>query len=217
MHRQLAVFHDVAIVGDFERGGSKLLDEQHRDFFLLQPPDDREHLFDEARRKPHRRLVQQQHLRLKHQRARHRQHLLFAARQRAGQLIAPLAQPRKQIIHPVDIALHVALGARTGQPCKRAEHEVVRHRQRWKHAAAFRRMRDAVFHDFVRGHPGNVLAAKHHAAALGLDHPGQRPQRGGLASPVRTDQRDELPLRNLHRNALQHLNFAVSGNQIFNL
>src|SRR5262249_23886807 len=52
-----------------------------------------------ARRKPERRLVEQQHFRLGHQCPAHGQHLLFAARERASNLRAPLLQPRKERQH----------------------------------------------------------------------------------------------------------------------
>ena len=51
-----------------------------------------EHLVLEQRREAGRRLVEEQHRRLHHQRPRHRDHLALAARQRARPLAAPLAR-----------------------------------------------------------------------------------------------------------------------------
>ena len=53
--------------------------------------DQREHLLDQQRRQAERRLVEDQQLRLGHQAAADREHLLLAARQRAGAL-APAAR-----------------------------------------------------------------------------------------------------------------------------
>ena len=60
--------------------------------------------------KPERRLVQQQDLRIGHQRAADRQHLLLAAGQGARDLAEPLPQPREQLEHARATALE--LGAR---------------------------------------------------------------------------------------------------------
>ena len=57
---------------------------------------DLEHLLDHQRRQAERRLVQQQHLGPAHQRAADRHHLLLAAGQRAGRIVALLAQDREQ-------------------------------------------------------------------------------------------------------------------------
>jgi hypothetical protein len=43
--------------------------------------------------------------------ARHREHLLFAARQRACQLIAPFLQARKQLDRAFEIGVDVAFRA----------------------------------------------------------------------------------------------------------
>ena len=56
-------------------------------------------LGDHRRHQPFGRLVEQQHLRLEAERARHGQHLLLAARQRAGALLQPLAQEREKVEH----------------------------------------------------------------------------------------------------------------------
>ena len=87
---------DVAAVGDRQRDVRVLLDDEHRDTRVVHLLDDLEAALDEHRREAHRRLVHQQQLRLRHQRAAHRDHLLLAARQRAGELGAPLVEEREQ-------------------------------------------------------------------------------------------------------------------------
>ena len=61
--------------------------------------DQREQLLDQQRRQAERRLVEDQELRLGHQSAADRQHLLLAARQRAGALALPLGEPREDREH----------------------------------------------------------------------------------------------------------------------
>src|SRR4029077_7351063 len=58
-----AVLHDVAVVGDIERHGGVLLDQEHGQAALFaQTPDDGEDLLDEPRRQAERRLVEQDYL-----------------------------------------------------------------------------------------------------------------------------------------------------------
>ena len=86
----LARLEDVGAVGPLERLGGVLLDEQHGGALLVDLRDDVEDLLDELGRQPHRRLVQQQQLRVGHQRAADGQHLLLAAGHRAGDLRSAL-------------------------------------------------------------------------------------------------------------------------------
>ena len=81
---------------DAERHRGILLDDEDRRALLVDRADDVEHLVDEHRRQAHRRLVHQQQLRPRHQRAADRDHLLLAARQRAGILVEPLLDAREQ-------------------------------------------------------------------------------------------------------------------------
>ena len=56
-----------------------------------------EHLGDDERREAERRLVEQQQPRPRHQRARDRDHLLLAARERAGRRVEPRGQRREEL------------------------------------------------------------------------------------------------------------------------
>ena len=99
----------------------------------------REDFVDDLRREAERRLVEQQNLRLGHQRAADRQHLLLTAGQRARDLPQPLAQPRKQSEHPVAAAFELrGVAQQIG-----AELEVFGDRHRGEDAAAFRHQHDA--------------------------------------------------------------------------
>ena len=85
MECDLAVHDDIAAVGNAERLGEVLLGHQHGQ---IEPVLELLDLVDGAahqdRRQADRRLVHQQNLRRQHQGAAERQHLLLAARHRAG-------------------------------------------------------------------------------------------------------------------------------------
>ena len=59
--------------------------------------------------------------------------------------------------------------------------------------------------------------SKRIAPVAGGLEPGDRAQRGGLAGAVRADERDELALLDLHRDALERLDVAVVGVDVVDL
>src|SRR5262249_53046946 len=92
-----AAVEDHDVVGHVEHELGVLLDQHDREPLGLQPPDRRHDLGDDLRRQPFRRLVHQQHAPVRHQRAPDRQHLLLAARERAGDLPSALPKPREEL------------------------------------------------------------------------------------------------------------------------
>ena len=128
MHSYAAVLQHVAVVGDVQRGGGELLDQQHGDALALEAANDVEYLFDQDRGKAHRRLVEQHHLGIQHQRTGNGQHLLLAARERPRQLVTPLDQAREHFHRLVEVGVDVAARSRPGVARKSAEADVVRHR-----------------------------------------------------------------------------------------
>jgi len=62
-----------------------------------------EHLLHDERRQAGRRLVHQQELRPRHQRAADRAHLLLAAGERAGKLLAPVLEAGKQLVDALEL------------------------------------------------------------------------------------------------------------------
>src|ERR1041385_3255844 len=103
VEHDLALFHDVPMAGDRERGAGVLLYQKYGDAEIaVDLADDGKYFLDQQRRQPHRRLVHQDHFRARHQRAADRQHLLLAAGEIAGQPGA-LFQARKIVENHVDI------------------------------------------------------------------------------------------------------------------
>ena len=212
VHHHAAVLQNVAVAREAQRHIGVLLGEQERHAFLVvEVFDDHENLLDDLRRQPHRRLVEQDHLRARHQRAADRAHLLLAARGVAGQRILALGQLGEIAIDHVDVALGrgLAVGPREG-----AGQQIFLDGEMAEAMAAFHHL-DAAAPDQIVGravvHLGAVEQdrALGDLAAFGMQQIGDRLQRGGLAGAVGPEQRHDAALRHVERHALEHQNDAV--------
>src|SRR5438132_1691258 len=95
--RDRAVDHDIAAMSELERMKGVLLDQEDRDpVARVEVAHDGKNLLRDQRRETERGLVEQQETRPSHERARDREHLLLAARERASALVAPFGEPRKE-------------------------------------------------------------------------------------------------------------------------
>src|SRR5712664_456485 len=94
---------DDRLVRNVERQLNILFDENDGLPFLLQSSDGATDFGDDQARMAFRRLIEQKHPRIAHQRAPDRKHLLFAAGERAGILCVAFTQPWKQGVNPVDV------------------------------------------------------------------------------------------------------------------
>ena len=81
-----ALHHDDRKIGDAEHDVCELLDHEDRDAGVGDVAHQAVELLDDEGGEAHRHLVEEQDGRLGHERPRHRQHSLLAARQRSGQL-----------------------------------------------------------------------------------------------------------------------------------
>ena len=124
-----------------------LLDEQHGRTLPVDLDDDIEDRLDQNRRESHRRFIEQEQRRMRHQRPADRQHLLLAARHRARLLRLPLGKARKKGEDAIEVA-GVDRAPREG-----AHFEIFQHRHARKYAPSFRRVRDAFRGNLVRLHP----------------------------------------------------------------
>ena len=175
---------------------------------LLDHPKDRLH---QLRSQTERRLVEQQDRRLRHQRARDGQHLLLAARQRAGVLLDALFQHRKKREDPLILGVGDPI-----LPQIRAQLEVVGHRQVGEDAAPFRHMRHAQGRDHVRLDACDVPPVVSDCAAPRLQQTGNRAQSSRLPRAIRPDECDDLSFLHEEIDSMQRGNGAVSDHQIAN-
>ena len=95
MVAHLPLFHDVDALARRERQRHVLFDQQDGDIFVVQDFDNVLDLGDHARHQAFGWLVEQDNFRFKRHGARDREHLLFAAGERAAGLIAHSASTGK--------------------------------------------------------------------------------------------------------------------------
>ena len=205
----LARLEHVAAVRDRQRDRGVLLDHEHGRPLLVDLDDDLEDPVDQDRRESHRRLVEQQQPGPRHQGAADRAHLLLAARERAGLLRLALLEPREQAVRAIEV-LGDAVGVRA---LVGAELEVLAHGHAREQAPALGALRDAELDDVVRRTAGDVVAREGDLPRPWRDDPVDRAQRGRLARAVRADQRDDLAVVHLERDALERLDAAVGRAQ----
>ena len=165
---------------------------------------------DNQRRQALRRFIQQQQLRIPHQRPADRQHLLLAARQEAAALVAAFRQHRKQLVHPVDRPMPRPLGR------ARRDVQVLPHAELGEDSPVLRHEPDAGARDAVRRPARNVRAAPYHAPRPRRRQPHDRAHGGRLADPVASQQADALALLHFQRDAEQHLAQAVGSANVLN-
>jgi hypothetical protein len=135
----------------------------------------------------------------------HGQHLLLAARHRAALLTLALAQPREQREDALDVVADAgAVAAR-----ERAHLEVLAHRHPREDPPALGRLGDAQGSDLVPGEAGDLDALEADVARPGRHDAGDRSQRRGLPRAVGADQRHDLAVADLERDALERLDRPV--------
>jgi hypothetical protein len=151
------------------------------------------------RREPHRRLVEHEQVGRGGKPATDRQHLLLAARQRAGELVATLAENWKQLQdHRQQLG---AAGATIGGVG--AHVEVFHHRHRREHLAAFRHVGDAQMRALGRRHGQEIAAVVADLAGTRRHGAGNGLEQRALAGAVRADDGHELTTPDVERHVGQ--------------
>ena len=115
------------------------------DALLLQLLEDLEDLVDHQRREAERRLVEEQELRPREQRAGDRELLLLAARELRARPVAVAPEHREALEHPVDVGLRRRAVVAAG----RADVQVLADREPAEDAAVLGDERDAGPQDLV--------------------------------------------------------------------
>src|SRR5579872_804886 len=156
-----SALHEIGAPANPCRHAQILLDEDDRRSALRELAERRKVFRAHARRQTQARLVEQQQLRLRHQRAADRDHLLLAARERACSEPQPRAQRRKEIEHVLELRVETgAIAARV-----RTQEQILAHRERSEELTALRHDGDASPRHRLRRSAGDVVAQKTHAAA----------------------------------------------------
>ena len=215
LDRELARFEHVTVVRHLQRGARILLDQQNRHARRTQRRDDAEDLAHDQRRETQRRLVEQQQLRLAHQRPSHRQHLPLAAGQRARELVAPLGQARETLVDLGQRLLRrrgrrpARAGTRRARGCRRRSSRRTARGARARESARARRAARPT--SDRRGFAKIV-----DVAARGQETHDRAEQRR-LARAIRTDHADDHPWRHAERHVVHRLDLAVGDVQVADL
>ena len=114
----------------------------------MQLLNDGENLVDENRGKPHGGFVHEQDLGVGHQRAPGREHLLFAAGERAAELAGAFLEPWEMVKH----LIHIVADAFCVINNIRPHTQVFLYRHARKNMASFGNMRKSHVDDVVGGH-----------------------------------------------------------------
>ena len=197
--RHAARLEHVRAIGEAQRERGVLLDEQHRRSAFADARDHRADRLDHDRRESERRLVEQDERRARHQRAANGEHLLLAAGQRPGELLAPLLQNRERIEDPRHVPRNLAaVGAN-----ERAELEMLLHRHLRPDLALLGAVRDAESDNHIGIGAVDRLVPECDRPRTRRKDAGDRAQHRRLAGAVGTDQRNELALVDRERHAIQ--------------
>ena len=213
LEHQAAGLQQIAVAGEREGQHRVLLHEDDRYAQRVDLPDDLADLGRHDRREPHRRLVEQQELRPRHERAGDREHLLLAAGERAGALASALLQDGKVLVDHRERLGRVGLA-----PAEvRAHLQILEHGHLGEEPSSFRYVRDPEAHDLVRRQAENRRLLEMDVAAAGSDEPAERAKARRLARAVRADQADDRARRNVERDALHGFHRAVANAEVLNL
>jgi len=196
-------------VGQRQQPRDVLVDHDLRKALALELGECAPDLLAHDRGEPFGGFVEHEQLRVRHQRAPDREHLLLAARELPAQVAAPLAQAREELVHalqgpgPSALVLRVARGG----------HEVLLDRQPREDLPALRHQREALTCDAVRCQPAGAQAADLDLAGAAGEHAEQALDRRRAAHAVAAEQRHDLAGPDVERDAEQHLRTTVASLQ----
>ena len=197
------------VLGDRHQHFHHVLDHQHRHAAREDAPQQIDRIVRLGRRQARHHLVEQQQRGLRRERARDLQPLLVGDRQRAAEPIALVREPdeREHFLRVRD---------RVGQPRMVQQRAG---RRRFEHRHVRERLHDLVRApdpqrgDAVICEPGDLRAAKAHAARARLLRAGDARERRRLARAVRPDQPRQRAFRDVQIDAVERAQRAESLRQ----
>ncbi len=201
------------MVDDREGEVRVLLDDNHRDpLFRAESADRPVDILRRAGREAQRRFVEKNQSRLGHDRARHREHLLFPAREGRRVRADALTQVREQVEAQLDVIRDAAtVGAEV-----RPDLQVVAHREVAERATALGHVSDPEARDLVGARARDVFPVERDLAARG-HHSADRTQGGRLARAVRTQDARGVVFADAQRDTVQHFGVAVGRGHLVEL
>ena len=197
--------HDVGAVRDGECEVDVLLDQEDGHALAPDLGDGLEDLAGDQRGEAERRLVQQEKPRAGHERAADGEHLLLAARERAGGLTAPLPEDREEGEDALEVRLHGGpVAARVG-----ADRQVLLDGEAREHLAALGREAHAARDELPR--PPAVDSGPREADLAGVRAHQARDgvERGRLPRAVRAHERHDLVRAHLERHVVNRADCSV--------
>jgi hypothetical protein len=132
---------------------------------------------------------------------------LLAAGQRAGQLAPADLQVREALVGPLEGARRLP----AGQLAAKRQPEVVLHVQGCEHRPTLRCEGEAVAHDAIDGHAGDVLTAEQHRTGRRGHEAGDYAGDRRLAGPVRSEHGGDRALGDTERDVEQGPETTVRG------
>src|SRR5438093_4178380 len=192
----LALAHEIDVVGDAEGEGEVLLHEQDGGPPGLEPAQDASELSHQERREPLRGLVHQENVGVAHQRPPAGEHLLLAAGELVAAVPEALAQPREEPEHPIEAPAGAVAGAL-------ADLEMLADTERREDAPALRDQPHAPAGDLVRSKMRDVLAAQEDAPSPRRREADDGADQSRLAHTVATEHGNDLPLAQAQGESLQ--------------
>src|SRR6266446_3343939 len=144
-----------------------LLDQQDRGSLRVDLGQHAKDRLAEDRCEPQRWLVEHEELWTRHQRTADRQHLLLATGERSGELLRPLLEAGKEVVHPRDVtrdALAVAAGVGP-------HHQVVEDDHPGKEASALGSVANTGADHVVRRHGSDIPSVEDDASRRGVVFP----------------------------------------------
>src|SRR5215211_771180 len=213
LHRHLPDLEHVGARGHVERYRRVLFDHEYREaLFLVQAPDGREELSDDRRRETERGLVEHEHLRPSDERPAEGEHLLLPTAERAGSLLAAALDPGEVADDPLGVGLEVT--AATAADGTHAQ--VLPDAQLGEETACLGNMGYALAGDEL-GAAARDAPTVEEDLARRARHARDAPQGGRLPGPVRAEDRDDLPVADGQRDAVERPDRPVARMDVLEL
>src|SRR5215218_1954740 len=203
-----ALLDDHVPVGEARQGVDVLVDDDDRLALALEALQAGPDLGPDERRQALRRLVEDEELRVRHQRPSDREHLLLAAGELRAEMMVAFFQAREQLVDALERP------ARRAGAGGRGRDEVLVNGERRKHLPALGHEADAALGDPVWREPGERAALEDDLAAARRHEPHDGVHGRGLAHAVTAQERHDLPGPDRKRDVEQHLRGAVGGLEV---